>query len=129
MDDDIDMPTANRPWERLFKSAEVKINTNAGQRRAWQRIKGAIDADPNDPSVQRLFYLKGDGGTGKTFVYNSAIAYMRWKQKGVLPAVSLDRGSAQDYPPLYTLCYRPQRELLLCCLMVAAQHTRPSIFR
>jgi chromosomal replication initiation ATPase DnaA len=58
-----------------------------GQKAAWARIKEAVDGKQN---AQRLFFLKGDGGTGKTYLYNTVIAYMLAKEQSVLATVSFE---------------------------------------
>lgn len=47
-----------------------KMCTDSEQRPFVDAILAAAEADPRDTSHQRYFFLTGEGGTGKTFVYN-----------------------------------------------------------
>ncbi|XP_059179144.1 uncharacterized protein LOC131958244 [Physella acuta] len=55
---------------------------NSGQRKAFDIIRAAIE-NPDLPN--RLFFIDGPGGSGKTFLYNTIMHYVRSKKELVLP--------------------------------------------
>jgi chromosomal replication initiation ATPase DnaA len=80
--EDFDMPSRRRDWSGIFARDSARFNV--GQQAAWNRIKASLDGKAG---AQRLFFLKGDGGTGKTYLYNAAIAYLRAQNKIALATV------------------------------------------
>ena len=61
---------------------------NVGQKAAFDVIIAAVMADPTDRNAQRIFFLEGDGGTGKTFVYNTLVKYCAAIKKKVTSMAS-----------------------------------------
>lgn len=55
---------------------------NPNQRQAFNKIIHAVD---HEDDTERIFYLDGPGGSGKTFLYNSLMAYIRGRSQVVLP--------------------------------------------
>ena len=55
---------------------------NSGQRNAFDIIREAIE-NPDLP--KRLFFIDGPGGSGKTFLYNTIMHYVRSRDELVLP--------------------------------------------
>ena len=80
-----DCPTTMTPinWANL----EVG-KLNVGQKAAFDQIIASVMTDPSDRSAQRIFFLEGDGGTGKTFVYNTLIKYCAAIKKKVTSMAS-----------------------------------------
>uniref|UniRef100_A0A1I8ACR6 ATP-dependent DNA helicase n=1 Tax=Steinernema glaseri TaxID=37863 RepID=A0A1I8ACR6_9BILA len=70
------LPRGQR-WERIARDEEARLNTD--QRSVYDEIVKALD----DPAPQRFFFVKGDGGTGKSFLYNALIAQLRAMGVGV----------------------------------------------
>ena len=50
-------------WRRYADGHLRQVRRNAGQSAAFDRIIGAVEC--TDPNAQRLFRLKGEGGTGE----------------------------------------------------------------
>ena len=76
--------------ERSYDSAQLKATSaalssklNIDQRKAYDEIIGCVmDEKPG------FFFLSGHGGTGKTFVWNSKLSYLRSMGKIVLVVAS-----------------------------------------
>jgi len=54
---------------------------NTQQREAYNTILAAVHAQPV-PAQMRSFFIDGPGGTGKTFLYNTILAYVRSREPG-----------------------------------------------
>ena len=50
---------------------------NNDQQKVFDEVERAIRTDPCDESVDRRFFVHGDGGTGKTFLFGQAIKRLR----------------------------------------------------
>ena len=81
--------TGNRPERQAFDSvteAEQSyrlINTlNPQQFIAFQKIQRAMDFQQIN---ERCFFLDGPGGSGKTYLYNTLMSFVRGRQQVVLP--------------------------------------------
>ena len=71
-------------WESVAKERISKINDNEDQKRAFDRIMNAVHSKQGD----RLFFLEGPGGCGKTFIYNTLIAQLRHEKRSVIACAS-----------------------------------------
>lgn len=67
------MPGVNAPLADYVREPEY-LALNAHQRFVVDRVMGALEAAPTDSTVQRLFFMTGTAGTGKTFTYQAIIA-------------------------------------------------------
>src|SRR5256885_9466971 len=56
------------------KADDNRAKKNSGQKNVFDTIVESIEK-----SVGKVFFIDGPGGTGKTFVYNSLLAYVRSK--------------------------------------------------
>jgi chromosomal replication initiation ATPase DnaA len=63
--------------EQIWRDNYFKMNTD--QQSVFTSLRSAIDAD--DSASHKLFFLDAPGGTGKTFVFNSILAYARSLKK------------------------------------------------
>jgi hypothetical protein len=70
------------PVEEAYEGQECVMKLNDQQRDAFNKIIEAID---NQGTASRCFYLDGPGGSGKTFLYKTLMAYLRGQGKVVLP--------------------------------------------
>ncbi|KAG2216227.1 hypothetical protein INT45_006933, partial [Circinella minor] len=72
--------------EDLGQVAEDSIRSlNADQRAIFDAVTAAID----DPTIeQRAFFLDGQGGSGKTFLYNTLLAHVQSQNKSTIAVAS-----------------------------------------
>ena len=75
----------NHTWESVAKERISKINDNEDQKRAFDRIMNAVHSKKGG---DRLFFLEGPGGCGKTFIYNTLIAKLRHEKRSVISCAS-----------------------------------------
>jgi len=80
--------------ETLDTSALERANLNAEQNTFFNMIRNAV-FDSN--SVNKYFYLSGDGGTGKTFLLNYVLYQLRSLNLKVLPTASTGIASTKFY--------------------------------
>uniref|UniRef100_A0A914N5G3 ATP-dependent DNA helicase n=1 Tax=Meloidogyne incognita TaxID=6306 RepID=A0A914N5G3_MELIC len=80
--------------ETVDTSALEKANLNAEQDNFFKMVRNAA-FDPN--SVNKYFYLSGDGGTGKTFLLNYVLYQLRSLNLKVLPTASTGIASTKFY--------------------------------
>lgn len=78
----------DEPDETVDTSAFENARLTDDQRNAYKLIHDALLSDKNDARVDRLFFVSGDGGTGKTFLYNFTIHNTRRMGKKVLTTAS-----------------------------------------
>ena len=64
------------------QAATLIPTLNVRQRAAFDAIMNAID---NPDEISRCFYLDGPGGSGKTYLYNTLMAFLRGRGQTVLP--------------------------------------------
>jgi ATP-dependent DNA helicase PIF1 len=74
-------------WEHVWRNRTNpthSVHLNADQQHAFDVIRAAIDdyLDPDSPPRARFFYVDGLGGCGKTFLYNTVLAYVRSRTAG-----------------------------------------------
>jgi hypothetical protein len=74
---DYDIQSLNIHWQENYPKANIQ------QKAILDNITAALDEDGGG-----LFYIDGPGGTGKTFVKNLLLAYVRSKQKIALAVAS-----------------------------------------
>lgn len=68
----------------LLRIAEERIQTlNVAQNQAFNSIKSAVESC--DHSSANCFFIDGPGGSGKTYLYETLIKYMRGKNVNVYP--------------------------------------------
>lgn len=72
-DDPLDENTAQKSSYLSRFEQWHKMCTESEQRPFVDEVIAAAQADPGDASHRRCFFLTGEGGTGKTFVYNVRI--------------------------------------------------------
>jgi hypothetical protein len=72
----------HNPDEEAYEGQECVMKLNDQQRDALNKIIEAID---NQGTASRCFYLDGPGGSGKTFLYKTLLAYLWGQGKVVLP--------------------------------------------
>ena len=75
---------ADKFYDPVFEKAQFDKTfqmLNPGQRIAFEEIREAIE---NNKSEKRLFFIDGPAGTGKTFLYNTIVHYVRSKSDKVL---------------------------------------------
>ena len=72
--------------EDLAQVAEDSIRSlNADQRAVFDAVTAAVD----DPTIeQRAFFLDGQGGSGKTFLYNTLLAHVHSQNKSAIAVAS-----------------------------------------
>ncbi|KAG2207868.1 hypothetical protein INT45_006939, partial [Circinella minor] len=77
--------------EDLAQVAEDSIRSlNADQRAVFDTVTAAVD----DPTIeQRAFFLDGQGGSGKTFLYNTLLAHVHSQNKSAIAVASTDDSS------------------------------------
>ena len=63
-----------------MKEMVNNVQHNPAQLSAFTKIQDALEGR----SQQRLFFLDGPAGTGKTYLYNTIIRYYEWAGKNVL---------------------------------------------
>lgn len=61
---------------------------NDDQRMVFNTIKESIDSGITNSTVSRVILVDGPGGTGKTFLFNALLDYVRRKDKIALAVVS-----------------------------------------
>lgn len=61
---------------------------NDDQRLVFDTIRESIDNGIIDPTVPRIFFIDGPGGTGKTFLFNALLDYVRRKDEIALSVAS-----------------------------------------
>ena len=73
--------------EQLQKGMEMYELLNEDQRLIVDRILGScgLQSFPNADGADRLFFMDGPAGTGKTFVYNTIMRILRGHGKTVFP--------------------------------------------
>ena len=78
-DSDTERRGANYTEDLFRESIEANITSfNIGQRAAYDAIMTAIVTENGN---DRMFFLDGPGGTGKTFLYNAILDQMRLERK------------------------------------------------
>nr|CAD2199248.1 unnamed protein product [Meloidogyne enterolobii] len=80
--------------ETVDTSALERANLNTEQDNFFNMIRDAV-FDPN--SVNKYFYLSGDGGTGKTFLLNYVLYRLRSLNLKVLPTASTGIAATKFY--------------------------------
>ena len=72
------------PADEQMAAAEAIVETmNPGQKQVVQKVRQAVEKiqaqgpGEQDEQIQRLFYLGGSGGTGKTYTYNTLLSLFR----------------------------------------------------
>ncbi|TKR96847.1 hypothetical protein L596_010806 [Steinernema carpocapsae] len=77
-----------RTWQEVAKTERAKLNHD--QTAVFERIADAIDNPLNADGSrkQTLFFVTGQGGTGKTFLFNSLISHIRSSNKTYLGTAS-----------------------------------------
>ena len=63
---DANTAKANKEQSDFIQDIVDAARARMNERTATKKVLG-------DPNMQRLFYLTGDGGVGKTFVYNVSL--------------------------------------------------------
>lgn len=71
-------------WNSVAKERISKMKDNEDQKRAFERIMKAVHSKRGE----RLFFLEGPGGCGKTYLYNTLIAQLRNEKRGVIACAS-----------------------------------------
>lgn len=61
---------------------------NPEQRAVFDAVLGALEQDTNAPSTSKVFSLDGPGGTGKSFLYNVILVFVRSQSKIALAVAS-----------------------------------------
>jgi hypothetical protein len=61
---------------------------NDDQRLVFDTIRESIDNGITDPNAPRIFFVDGPGGTGKTFLFNALLDYVRRKNEIALAVAS-----------------------------------------
>ncbi|KAH7711876.1 helitron helicase-like protein [Aphelenchoides avenae] len=64
-----------RSWKQYWQQNYKRMNE--GQENAFSVIKSAVEGSRTDEVRLKLFMLEGAGGTGKSFVYNTLVAWCR----------------------------------------------------
>jgi hypothetical protein len=86
-EDDTNVSAAKKTtWDAHFQEHHKKLN--AEQLSFFEKVKKAIEADPKDYSVQRLFFLYGEGGTGKTFTYEDINSWCKTNKRHIINTAS-----------------------------------------
>src|SRR5271154_4122215 len=68
-------------------AANAQLTLSEDQTIAFDAIKKAIDG--TDPGRQKLFYLDGPGGSGKTYLYKLLLAFIRGREnQTIIPVAS-----------------------------------------
>ncbi|KAL3072096.1 hypothetical protein niasHT_036323 [Heterodera trifolii] len=73
-DDDLNMPPG-QPNQRPQQYTPPPLNSD--QQKVFDAVVRAIQSDPKDQTVPRRFFIFGDGGTGKTFLFGQIIRRLR----------------------------------------------------
>lgn len=71
-------------WNSVAKERIAKMKDNEDQKRAFEQIMKAVHSKYGE----RLFFLEGPGGCGKTYLYNTLIAQLRHEKRGVISCAS-----------------------------------------
>jgi hypothetical protein len=88
-DDEMDETVDTTAFEHNKLNDEQKLFFNL--------IRDAVLTSPENTSVDRLFFLSGDGGTGKTFLLNFILYHLRSLGKKVLATASTGIASTKFY--------------------------------
>ncbi|KAL3076651.1 hypothetical protein niasHS_011728 [Heterodera schachtii] len=72
-DDDLNMP----PGQPNQRPQQNTPPLNSDQQKVFDAVVRAIQSDPKDQTVPRRFFIFGDGGTGKTFLFGQIIKRLR----------------------------------------------------
>ncbi|KAL3067920.1 hypothetical protein niasHS_015749 [Heterodera schachtii] len=72
-DDDLNMP----PGQPNQRPQQNTPPLNSDQQKVFDAVVRAIQSDPMDQTVHRRFFIFGDGGTGKTFLFGQIIKRLR----------------------------------------------------
>uniref|UniRef100_A0A183BHX0 ATP-dependent DNA helicase n=1 Tax=Globodera pallida TaxID=36090 RepID=A0A183BHX0_GLOPA len=87
-DDDVD--------ETVDTSTFGTAQLNEEQKQFFDKIQKVLSVSPNNPA-KRLFFLSGDGGTGKTFLLNYLLFRMRQMGKKVIATASTGMAATRFY--------------------------------
>ena len=76
------------PAVKLQEFIDLIPNLNNEQRSAFLQVTAAVRAPPSVQQNDRVFFLDGPGGTGKTYLYNVILAQLRSEGKICLAVAS-----------------------------------------
>ena len=79
-----DKDKGKHTWNSVARERVAKMKDNEDQKRAYDRIMKAVHSKHGE----RLFFLEGPGGCGKTFLYNTIIAQLRHEKRNVIACAS-----------------------------------------